>query len=206
MALSANGTHKSDRMNLRKVLIPILIVFAVNLSYAQPSAKYLKAKQNPKFREGYVVDTDSTVIKGLVKGNITDDRKLHVFITFVSLEGKKKNYYPWHLKGYGFDKELYVSDDKSFHKLLISGSKVELYRGTTDYNLNIASSSAKDKTKATEVYYLKKPGDESFELVKKETFDEQLSKYFKKCRSLASYIDEKKLRFRDTGFAHRVGF
>lgn len=180
-----------------KHLLSILLLISSISAFSQETKKYLKMKENPKFREGYIVDKDSTVIKGLVKGNVIDERKLHVFVTFVSEDGKKSNYSPWHIKGYAYGKVRFVSDDKAFHKLLISGKNVELYRGTTDYTINIASSSAEDKTKATEVYYLKKPDDKSFVLVEKENFEKQFSKYFKKCRSLAGYISEKKLRFRD---------
>lgn len=178
----------------------VLLLFLLNytgLVVGQTSAKYLKAKENPKFRQGFIIENDSTIVEGLVRGNITDDRKLHVFVTFVSENGKKKNYYPWHIKGFGFDKVRFSSDEKSFHKLLISGKQVNLYRGTTDFQVNVASSSAADKTKATEVYYLKKPTDESFVLVEKDNFKSQMSKYFKDCRTLAGYISDKKLKFRD---------
>ncbi|MEL6557657.1 MAG: hypothetical protein AAFQ94_05690 [Bacteroidota bacterium] len=185
------------RMFIKSAAFIVLFISYSGLLTSQTSAKYLKAKENPKFRKGFIIEDDSSITDGLVRGNLTDDRKLHVFVTFISEDGKKKNYYPWHIKGFGFDKVRFSSDEKSFHKLLISGNLVNLYRGTTDFQVNVASSSAADKTKATEVYYLKKPSDDSFVLVEKDNFKTQMSKYFKDCRTLAGYISEKKLRFRD---------
>lgn len=185
------------RIIIKNTFFLILLINWTGFVNGQSSANYLKAKENPKFKNGFIIDGDSSIVDGLIKGNITDERKLHVFVTFISKDGKKKNYYPWQIKGFGFDKERYSSDEKSFHKLLISGSRVNLYRGTTDFQVNVASSSAADKTKATEVYYLRKPTDESFVLVEKDNFNDQISKYLKDCRTLAGYISEKKLRFRD---------
>ena len=99
------------RMFLKSAAFIVLFICYSGLLTGQTSAKYLKAKENPKFRKGFIIENDSSITDGLVKGNLTDDRKLHVFVTFISEDGKKKIYYPWHIKGFGFDNLRFSSDE-----------------------------------------------------------------------------------------------
>ncbi|MEZ4972436.1 MAG: hypothetical protein R2820_03965 [Cyclobacteriaceae bacterium] len=189
-----------------RFLILITVTLVCNLALGQDSKKYLKAKRNYNYREGYIIGLDSVRIDGLVKDDVLHESKKHSNVTFVHKDGLKKTYFPWELKGYGYTNHQFISYKKLFLEILESGKKVTLYKAVEVTVVSVGGlvgggfgtlppSSGKVKHEA---YYLRRANEASFrEVVKRAIFKDIYSEYFGDCEDLANEIREGRLKFDD---------
>jgi len=175
-------------------------MLTVNLTYGQESKKYLKLKHNLNYREGYILDSDSILIKGLIKDNVMTEVKKYSVITFVEVDGTKKKHYPNGIKGFGYSSHKFVSDNSLFYEVEQKGRRVSLYK-----NLSVSTWSAPgapgmpSTTHSTsrEDLYVKRDNERTFKLVKRNNFTEEFSEYFKDCEEIVRKILAKEYTHKD---------
>ncbi len=178
----------------------ILLLHSISMAYAQESKTYLKLKSNLKYSEGYVINSDSVKVKGLIKNNIMDETKLYSIVNFVGVDGSKKKYHPYEIKGYGFGIENFVSDNISFYKVIQSGKKAGLYfKMISVRNAGFGGPGMAPTAyyTADENFYVRKKGTNDFKYVRKRKFVEEFSEYFSNCEKVKLKIQSKELTHKD---------
>jgi hypothetical protein len=175
---------------VKQTLALVIVIFA-NLSHAQESEKYIKLKQNYSYNEGYILDKDSMKIEGLIKEGALSEAKKYAVVNFVHKDGTRKKYYPADIKGFGHSGDTFVSDNDSFYEIIQTGKKVTLYLNVSaNYWTAPGAPGMAPITHSSidESFFVKRPNEKAFTLVRKRKFKEDFSKYFADCPAVASNI------------------
>jgi hypothetical protein len=178
-----------------KQFIIVLTLFLVTfLAKAQDSLAYLKYKEDKHFKAGYIIDLDSTQIKGLIReeGN-------NKSINFVNTSGGEKKYKASEIKyymitredSYGVSEMKYISDGREFLFVLQEGKEVGLYKKV------IVSASSTDSYKSRDALFVKKANEKLFTICLPGNFYKRFSDYFSDCAELKSKILKEELNFQD---------
>ena len=180
-------------------LLSLFLIISV-LGYGQESEKYKKLKTKVKYREGYIINLDSTKVQGLIKTSLMNDAKIFGVVNFVYKDGSKANFFPGKILGFGYFGSNFISADKKFYRILIEGRKVNLYeRVVKNHNVAVGAPGMPSSTYTTssENFYLKKVDEDEFFFVPFFTFRGDLMTYFKDCPELVDAIEARELRRRD---------
>lgn len=177
-----------------------LLILTAAITQGQESSKYNKLKESVNYREGYILDSDSNKVNGLIKDHLLNDAKKYTAIVFVHLDGEKKKYYPSDIKGFGYSMYKFASDNASFYEVVQSGKKVTLFK-----KLSVDSWSApgapgmplKRSYTINEDFYVKRDNEKDFKLVRKKKFIEEFSEYFKDCEKIVSKIQSEEYTHKD---------
>ena len=181
-----------------RILFIILMVICFQDLAAQESKKYLKYKDKPEWREGYVVLKDSIKIEGLVKEYPLNIQKQHSSVLFVNRNGEKKNYYPNDLFEYGFGyTKKFFSNSSNFFQKVKTGKKVSLYKIETLERWGTLGSSSPGFTSQGEYIYFKKNNQYEFKNIRKKNFVKEFSEYFSDCQLLKDKILREELTHKD---------
>ena len=185
---------------MKLTFILTLTIFIINLSYGQESKKYLKFKRKDNYIEGYILNKDSIRVEGLIKDNLMNEAKKYSVVTFVKLDGTKKNYYPSEIKGFGCSLYKLVSNNLSFYEVVNKGKKVSLYKKSyvTSWSAPGAPGmGSMTYSSSNENFYVKRDNEAIFKLVRKKNFVEEFSEYFKDCEEIMNKILSKEYTHKD---------
>ncbi|MEL7002615.1 MAG: hypothetical protein AAFN93_07745 [Bacteroidota bacterium] len=185
---------------MKNLICLTLLVLVVSLVHGQESKKYLKYKNNVKYRTGYVLHKDSVKVKGLVKESLFNEAKKHSSVTFVHKDGRKVIFFPNQILGYGYSIYKFESTNSRFLKVVSSGRKVSLYENlsySTYSTPGVGGGPATSFTTKDENFLVRRAGDTNFKLVRKRKFSQEFSKYFERCEELKKLILNKELTHKD---------
>ncbi len=166
------------------------LLLLTNSLSAQESEKYGKFRNNVNYREGYILNKDSIKVSGLFKDKLKNYySKLH----FVYQDGTKKKLKPTDIRGFGTPLYFYLSDGESFYKIVTKGKRVNLYSKATKHKSTVDGYYDIDR----ENFYVQKPFENAFTLVRKKNFSKEFSNYFSDCETLKVKIASKQLTHKD---------
>lgn len=175
-----------------------LLLFSNNLK-AQESTEYLKIRDKLNYRDGFIIEKDSTKINGLIRDDLMNESSLYSGVEFVYKDGSKKRFKPADIKGFGTIFHNYISDGESFYKIISTGDKVNLYfkltqRASSSYG---GDGGTTYMTTSKENFYTCKTIETEIKLVRKKNFIEEFSNYFSDCEKLKVKIISKKVTHKD---------
>jgi hypothetical protein len=178
-----------------RLIIILFLSFVPNfLTQAQENEKYLKLKRKYNYREGYILDRDSLKIKGLIKENIQNETKKYSVVTFVQLNGKKSQYHPSEIKGFGYSIYDFVSDGSSFYEVIQSGKRVSLFKHVSVFRWSTPGAPGMAPaigSTTDESLYVKRHNEVRFKEVRRRNFEVEFSAYFKDCKEIVDKIQTK---------------
>ncbi len=179
---------------------------------AQSHAKYEKYLDSGNYLEGYVINRDSVVIKGLLLRKPGKEINLFSGIRFVNEQGVKNKYGPRDLKGFGYGFEQFIIYGLQIYRVVDTGNKVDIFLRVQrtlnddvqfhmDANgmLSLYGNPSKEET----YYYLKKKKGKLVSC-KKLGFSERMAKYFNDCPLLSKRIGDKEFGVADIYHMVRV--
>jgi hypothetical protein len=176
-----------------KISITLLLLTLTLTSYAQESEKYQALKAKSKYKEGYVITTDSVKTKGLIKDFFSKARQ-YAEVSFVKLDGTQISYMPSELIGFGYSGHEFAANMAAFYKVIIAGENVSLYQSMTrsmdgaNYSYGYGYGYDYSHTSNSTDLYFRKTGEKSFKWIRKKKFSEVFSTYFEDCAPLKSKI------------------
>lgn len=196
-----DNIHQEFYFNIMKsTFVLIVLIFGTSQVFGQESKNYLRLKRKHHFTEGYILDQDSMKVKGLVRKHMIDESKKHSVVTFVHLDGVKKNYYPNGIKGYGYSVFKFESDNSLFYELVRKGRKASLYTVLSVSYWSVPGGpgmATMTSASSSEDLYVKRYNDTKFKLVRKKNFIAEFSKYFEDCEKVVKKILAKEYTHKD---------
>lgn len=183
------------------IFIFSLLLLSTNSLTAQESDEYKKLKYDAKYREGFILNKDSSKVTGLIKGRLMNESSLYSQVEFIHQDGSKKKYKPKDIKGFSTLIDNYISDGESFYKVIRTGRKVNLYyKVTKSTHTSFGGPGGATTTSynyESENYYVRKPSETNLKLVRKKSFANEFSDYFSNCEKLKAKIVSKQLTHKD---------
>lgn len=187
------------KIKLVAIFVFVFVSFS-SFSQQKESKRYLRFKKKYNYREGYVINNDSSIIEGLLKIGSSSDSRVYSSLTFVSKAGDKSKYMPSDLKGFGYSFYEYISDHNKIYKIEQKGRKVSLYVSVSTSSWTSPGAPGMGPatySTSSEDFYVKKPDDDEFKLVRKKKFAKQFSDYFSDCEEVKEDILKEKLTHKD---------
>ena len=172
----------------------LLLFMSASATFGQSAKKYEKYLEKSNYRPGYIETVDGSRIAGLLK-NFSGGYQAYSKVVFVSEQGEKNTYYPYHLNAYGTDYEQYESNRHHFLKVVTKSNGIGLYKLAANNSWSAPGpygGSMVYGSSATS-YYVKRTTEEEHLKVRRRKFVETFSDYFSDCAKLQEEISRKKL-------------
>lgn len=193
-------------MHIFRMGITVLLWIVGFVCLGQSSKKYKRFLETGNYLEGYVIERDSTVLKGLIQRKPGDSPSLYTGIKFISESGEKRKYRAKDVKGFGYGFEHFVSDGNFVYAQVDKGSRIDIFlrvpKGVgrqIDHSLYLPWQNPGPGDYVfdhTAVYYLRKRG-KGYHQISESNFRNSTSKYFSDCQRLSNAIKKKSLKFED---------
>ncbi|UXX78986.1 hypothetical protein N7E81_16655 [Reichenbachiella carrageenanivorans] len=177
-----------------------MLVGITSICRGQESSKYLKLKNSPDYRTGYVFILDSTKIEGLIKHDFLNEAANYSVVKFIHKDGSKEKYYPNNSISFGYSYHKFISDGSSFLELIQAGKNISLYKNVTKSSWSAPGAPGMSSTTYSstfEHYYVKRDSEDSFKEVQNKKFKEVFSEYFYDCEALSVEISKEELGLKD---------
>lgn len=193
---------------MKEIVVVFTFLLLTFTAQAQDSTLYLKCVEDKDYVQAYVIDNAGNEITGIMR-----NAPSHSKVVLITKTGKQV-YLPKDLRSYNLDFKNYVSDGKSFYKIVYEGKvslyeKIVLKETITSYAppgypgspgvLPGGGTGMPTVTGEREIttQYFCKNGSMEFKAINKGKFKTEFSKYFADCEILKSKIKNGDLTIKD---------